>query len=237
MSKSNKEMNNSQSLDKPFEMQAFDGDNHPDQSPAAKEGAAKPNGQPSQLQYSIKSPEAKEFTLGNIRDIRAVAGGSPAQGPQQYSLSVPNSHQATAEKQGPSRHPGNTSNTSSLGGRPKRGGKRATPGPRGAKDRLKATKSKQRLKGSSMDAWSDGKDAETGQSAANVSRSQAGTSDAGQSFADASRPNVAPERVRVLQQKAATMKAQIQNHEAENFALQEKIANLKRLYHKKQDQV
>ena len=33
------------------------------------------------------------------------------------------------------------------------------------------------------------------------------------------------------------MKSQIQNHEKENFALQEKIANLKKLYHKKQDQV
>jgi hypothetical protein len=33
------------------------------------------------------------------------------------------------------------------------------------------------------------------------------------------------------------MKAQIQNHEKENFALREKITNLKRLYHKKQDQV
>ena len=33
------------------------------------------------------------------------------------------------------------------------------------------------------------------------------------------------------------MKSQIQSHETDNFALREKIANLKKLYHKKQEQV
>jgi len=92
--------NNSISTDKPtkhipFEMHAFDGDDHPDKEEAEKKADAKSNGQPPRIQYTIKSPENKEFTLS---DIRPVAACSPAPVPQKFSFSVPTSHQATAEK-------------------------------------------------------------------------------------------------------------------------------------------
>jgi len=98
-----------------------------------------------------------------------------------------------------------------LGSRPKREGKRAAQGPFGAKDRSKATKSQRRLKQSSVGTYSEGKNAEAGQSAQNEtnlnnSRSQGkisgearDNSDAEQSFVDQSnhgKTNAVPERVR-----------------------------------------
>ena len=71
----------------------------------------------------------------------------------------------------------------------------------------------------------------------NISRSLADNSEADQSLVEPSKANTASERVKQLQQKAALMKSQIQSHESDNFALREKIANIKKLYHKKQEQV
>ena len=81
--------------EKPLQMHAFDGEDHPGEKESEKKAEAKSSSHPPRILYAMKSPENKEFTLG---DVRPAAACSPAQGLQKFSLSVPNSYQATAEK-------------------------------------------------------------------------------------------------------------------------------------------